>query len=99
MEQTIEQMRYQLEEQLGKGFDTQEEYDNYQVLKEQYEDETHDYSFSKREITGQLDIIMTTRENDFPNLDDVTRADYLDLVNQLAKFDKGQADFYQNQLK
>lgn len=99
MEQTIEQMRYQLEEQLGKGFDTQEEYDNYQVLKEQYEDETHDYSFSKREITGQLEIIMTTRENDFPNLDDVTRDDYLDLVNQLAKFDKGQADFYQNQLK
>lgn len=99
MEQTIEQMRYQLEEQLGKGFDTQVEYDNYQVLKEQYEDETHDYSFSKREITGQLEIIMTTRENDFPNLDDVTRDDYLDLVNQLAKFDKGQADFYQNQLK
>lgn len=99
MEQTIEQMLYQLEEQLGKGFDTQEEYDNYQVLKEQYEDETHDYSFSKREITGQLEIIMTTRENDFPNLDDVTRDDYLDLVNQLAIFDKGQADFYQNQLK
>ncbi|MEI4408145.1 DUF5962 family protein, partial [Streptococcus agalactiae] len=71
---------------------------NYQALKEQYEDETLDYSFSKREIIGQLEVIITTRENDFPDLDEVTKGEYLDLVEQLDNLDKGQADYYRKQL-
>ena len=95
MTQTVEAMRYQLEEWLAQGFTTPEDRANYQALKEQYEDETLDYSFSKREIIGQLDIIITTRENDF---DEVTKEGYLDLVAQLDNLDKGQADYYRKQL-
>ncbi|WP_153601818.1 DUF5962 family protein, partial [Streptococcus suis] len=78
--QTLEEMRYQLEEWLAQGYTSPEDRANYQTLKEQYEDETLDYSFSRREITGQLELIITSRENDFPNLDEVTKAEYLDLV-------------------
>ena len=71
---------------------------NYQTLKEQYEDETLDYSFSKREITGQLELIITSRENDFPNLDEVTKVEYLDLVAQLDELDQEQANYYRKQM-
>ncbi|BBA92570.1 DUF5962 family protein [Streptococcus ruminantium] len=98
MTQTVEDIRYQLEEWLAQGFTSPEDRDNYQALKEQYEDETLDYSFSKREIIGQLEVIITTRENDFPDLDEVTKEEYLDLVEQLDKLDKGQADYYRKQL-
>ena len=98
MTQTVEDIRYQLEEWLAQGFTSSEDRANYQALKEQYEDETLDYSFSKREIIGQLDIIITTRENDFPDLDEVTKEEYLNLVAQLDDLDKGQADNYRNQL-
>ncbi|MGQ7334078.1 DUF5962 family protein [Streptococcus suis] len=98
MAQTLEEMRYQLEEWLVQGFASPEDRGNYQSLKEQYEDETLDYSFSKREITGQLELIITSRENDFPNLDEVTKAEYLDLVAQLDDLDKRQADYYRKQL-
>ena len=98
MTQTVEELRYQLEEWLAQGFTSPEDRANYQALKEQYEDETLDYSFSKREIIGQLDIIITTRENDFSNLDEVTKEDYLNLVAQLDDLDKGQADYYRKQL-
>ncbi len=98
MTQTLEEMRYQLEDWLAQGFTSPEDRANYQTLKEQYEDETFDYSFSKREITGQLELIITSRENDFPNLDEVTKAEYLDLVAQLDDLDKGQADYYRKQL-
>lgn len=98
MAQTLEEMRYQLEEWLAQGFTSSEDRANYQTLKEQYEDETLDYSFSKREITGQLELIITTRENDFSSLDEVTKAEYLDLVAQLDDLDKGQADYYRKQL-
>ncbi len=98
MTQTVEDMRYQLEDWLAQGFTSPEDRAAYQSLKEQYEDETLDYSFSKRDIMGQLGLIMTTRENDFPNLDDVLKADYLDLVAQLDELDKGQADYYRKQL-
>ncbi|HFR3718704.1 TPA: DUF5962 family protein [Streptococcus suis] len=94
MAQTLEEMRYQLEEWLAQGFTSSEDRANYQTLKEQYEDETFDYSFSKREITGQLELIITSRENDFPNLDEVTK----DLVAQLDDLDKRQADYYRKQL-
>jgi hypothetical protein len=98
MAQTLEEMRYQLEEWLAQGFTSPEDRANYQALKEQYEDETLDYSFSKREITGQLELIITSRENDFPNLDEVTKAEYLDLVSQLDELDHEQADYYRKQL-
>ena len=98
MAQTLEEIRYQLEEWLAQGFTSPEDRANYQALKEQYEDETLDYSFSRREITGQLELIITSRENDFPNLDEVTKAEYLDLVAQLDDLDKRQADYYRKQL-
>lgn len=98
MTQIVEDIRYQLEEWLAQGFTSSEDRANYQVLKEQYEDETLDYSFSKREIIGQLDIIITTRENDFSNLDEVTKEEYLDLIAQLDDLDKGKADYYRKQL-
>lgn len=98
MTQTVEDIRYQLEEWLAQGFTSPEDRDNYQALKEQYEDETFDYSFSKREIIGQLEVIITTRENDFPDLDEVTKEEYLNLVAQLDDLDKGQADYYRKQL-
>ena|SRR3712207_3692504 len=98
MSQTVEELRYQLEDWLAQGFTSLEDRANYQALKKQYEDETLDYSFSKREIIGQLDIIITTRENDFPDLDEVTKEDYLDLVAQLDNLDKGKADYYRKQL-
>ena len=98
MGQTVEEMRYQLEEWLAQGFTSSEDRGNYQTLKEQYEDETLDYSFSKREITGQLELILTTRENDFPDLDEVMKAEYLDLVTQLDELDQEQADYYRKQL-
>ncbi|MEG3303336.1 DUF5962 family protein [Streptococcus suis] len=91
-------MRYQLEEWLAQGYTSPEDRVNYQNLKEQYEDETLDYSFSRREITGQLELIITSRENDFPNLDEVTKTEYLDLVAQLDELDKRQADYYRKQL-
>ncbi|HGA2192103.1 TPA: DUF5962 family protein [Streptococcus agalactiae] len=98
MTQTLDEIRYQLEEWLAQGFTSPEDRANYQALKEQYEDETLDYSYSKREITRQLELIITSRENDFPNLDEVTKAEYLDLVAQLDDLDKGQADYYRKQL-
>ncbi|HGA1217672.1 TPA: DUF5962 family protein, partial [Streptococcus suis] len=98
MTQTLEEMRYQLEDWLAQGFTSPEDRATYQTLKEQYEDETLDYSFSKREITGQLELIITTREYDFPNLDEVTKAEYLDLVAQLDELDQEQADYYRKQL-
>ena len=98
MTKTEEEIRYQLEEWLAQGFTSPEDRANYQTLKEQYEDETLDYSFSKREITGQLELNNTTRENDFPILEEVTKAEYLDLVAQLDDLDKRQADYYRKQL-
>ncbi|MFS5321634.1 DUF5962 family protein [Streptococcus agalactiae] len=98
MAQTLEELRYQLEEWLAQGFASPEDRGNYQSLKEQYEDETLDYSFSKREITGQLELIITSRENDFPSLDEVTKAEYLDLVAQLDELDQEQANYYRKYL-
>lgn len=98
MTQTVEDMSYQLEESLVQGFTSSEDRANYQALKEQYEDEILDYSFSKREIISQLEAIIATREDDFPNLDEVTKKEYLDLVAQLDELDKGHADYYRKQL-
>ncbi|MGQ7572518.1 DUF5962 family protein, partial [Streptococcus suis] len=40
MTQTLEEMRYQLEDWLAQGFTSPEDRATYQTLKEQYEDET-----------------------------------------------------------
>lgn len=98
MTKTIEDLRYQLEEWLAQGFTSPEDRANYQALKEQYEDETLDYSFSKQEIVGQLEVIITSRENDFPDLDEVTRDGYLELVSQLEELDEDTANYYRKQL-
>ena len=98
MAQTLEEMRYQLEEWLAQGFTSSEDRANYQALQEQYEDETLDYSFSKRDITGQLELIITSRENDYPNLDEVTKVEFLDLVAQLDELDQEQTNYYRKQL-
>lgn len=98
MTKTVEEIRYQLEEWLAQGFTNPEDRANYQALKEQYEDETLDDSFSKREITEQLELIITSRENDFPSLDEVTKAEYLDLVAQLDELDQEQANYYRKYL-
>ncbi|HFI0151271.1 TPA: DUF5962 family protein [Streptococcus suis] len=98
MAQTLDEIHYQLEEWLAQGFTSSEDRANYQTLKEQYEDETLDYSFSKREITGQLELIITSRENEFVSLDEVTKAEYLDLIAQLDELDQEQANYYRKQL-
>lgn len=98
MTKIVEDMRYHLEEWLAQGFNSPEDRANYLALKEQYEDETLDYSFSKWELTGQLELMMTNREYDFPNLDEGTRVEYLDLVSQLEELDKKQAAYYRNRL-
>ncbi len=98
MPQTLEEMRYQLEEWLAQGYTSPEDRANYQTLKEQYEDETLDYSFSRREITGQLELIITSRENDFPNLDEALLQEYQGLVEQLKEYDVAQAESYTRRL-
>ena len=74
---------YQLENMLVSGSKSQDEYERYQELKKNYEAETMDYSFSVREITNQLEIMIETRENDFPNLDGALLQEYQGLVEQL----------------
>ena len=54
----MEDTYYQLEEALVQGFQTPEEYQTYKELKEHYEEVTGDYSFSKRELTSQLEISL-----------------------------------------
>ncbi|MQQ53153.1 hypothetical protein GEZ89_09585 [Streptococcus mitis] len=81
MVKTIEEIRYQLEEWVAQGFTSSEDSSDYQDLKEQYEDELLDVSFSKREIISQLEVIITTRDNGFPDLEEVTKEEYLDLAS------------------
>ncbi|HEM5166194.1 DUF5962 family protein [Streptococcus halichoeri] len=89
---------YQLEEMLVAGFKSQEEYDLYQTLKAGYEEETLDYSFSIREIISQLEVIIQSRENDFPNLEEGALQDYQVLVERLRGYDVSQAESYTRRL-
>ena len=83
---------YQLEEALVQGFQTPEEYQAYKELKEHYEEETCDYSFSKRELTSQLEIALQNhRGEDFEEHD---KEEYLDLVQKLEEFDSSLATHY-----
>lgn len=82
-----EDLYYELEEMLTLGFKNNVEYERYIELKDSYEEETLDYSFSIRELTNQLEVIINTKENDFPNLDECLHGEYLYLVNELKRLD------------
>ena len=72
----------------------QDEFECYQELKQNYEAETLDYSFSVREIVSQLEVIIETKENDFPDLEAGLLHDSQTLVECLRKHDVVQAEFY-----
>ena len=82
-----EDLYYELEEMLTLGFKNNVEYERYIELKDSYEEETLDYSFSIRELTNQLEVIINAKENDFPNLDECLHGEYLYLVNELKWLD------------
>ena len=84
----MEDTYYQLEEALVQGFQTPEEYQAYKELKEHYEEVTGDYSFSKRELTSQLEISL---QNHF---EEHEKEEYLDLVQKLEEFDSSLATHY-----
>ena len=92
--ETIMTIYYQLENMLVAGFKSEEELQRYQGLKAEYEEETLDYSFSIREIVNQLEIIIQSRENDFPNLEEGLLQDYQELVEYLREYDVSQAEKY-----
>lgn len=82
-----EDLYYELEEMLALGFKNNGEYERYIELKDSYEEETLDYSFSIRELTNQLEVIINTKENDFPNLDECLYGEYMYLVSELKRLD------------
>lgn len=88
----MEDTYYQLEEALVQGFQSPEDYQDYKKLKEHYEEVTGDYTFSKREIMSQLEIAL--QEHRGVDFEDYEKEDYLDLVQQLEKFDLKDAAFY-----
>lgn len=92
--ESIMTIYYQLENMLVAGFKSEEELQQYQGLKAEYEEETLDYSFSIREIVNQLEIIIQSRENDFPNLEEGLLQDYQELVEYLREYDVSQAEKY-----
>lgn len=98
MTDQFENMKHQLDNLLSEGFSTPEQYEAYRDLKVQYEEATGDVSFSIREVTGQLEVIMTNRETFFPDLDEGIRVDYLDLVERLEELDSTKAAYYRRQL-
>jgi len=88
----MEDTYYQLEEALVQGFQTPEEYQAYKELKEHYEEVTGDYSFSKRELTSQLEIALQNHRGlDF---EEHEKEEYLDLVQKLEEFDYSLATHY-----
>ena len=93
----MEDTYYQLEEYLVQGFQSPEEYQAYKELKEHYEEVTGDYTFSKREITSQLEIAL--QEHRGVDFEDHEKEDYLDLVQQLEKFDSKDAAFYRRMVE
>ena len=88
----MEDTYYQLEEALVQGFQTPEEYQDYKKLKEDYEEVTGDYSFSKRELTSQLEIALQNHRG--VDFEEHEREEYLDLVQKLEEFDYSLATHY-----
>lgn len=89
---------YQLENMLVSGFKSKDEYKLYIELKKNYEAETQDYSFSIREITNQLEVIIENRDNVFPYLDDVLVLEYTTLIEKLKEYDGKLAEKYMRRL-
>ena len=88
----MEDTYYQLEEALVQGFQTPEEYQDYKKLKEHYEEVTGDYSFSKRELTSQLEIALQNHRG--VDFEEHEKEEYLDLVQKLEVFDSSLATHY-----
>ena len=88
----MEDTYYQLEEALVQGFQTPEEYQAYKGLKEHYEEVTGDYSFSKRELTSQLEIALQNHRG--VDFEEHEKEEYLDLVQKLEEFDSSLATHY-----
>lgn len=84
--ESIMTIYYQLENMLVAGFKSEEELQRYQGLKAEYEEETLDYSFSIREIVNQLEIIIQSRENDFPNLEEGLLHSFLSIAFEKIAF-------------
>lgn len=99
MTEQFDHMRTQLDNLLSEGFTTPEQVEAYQDLKLQYETATGDRSFSVRELAGQLEVIMSNRENAFPDLDGGVLAEYLELIERLEPLDGDQASYYRRQLE
>lgn len=79
---------YQLENMLVAGFKSVDEFERYKELKKAYEEETFDFSFSIRELVSQLEIIIETKENDFPYLEETLKVEYRNLVDLLKSYDE-----------
>ena len=75
----MEDTYYQLEEALVQGFQTPEEYQAYKELKEHYEEVTGDYSFSKRELTSQLEIALQNHQG--VDFEEHEKEEYLDTLS------------------
>ncbi|HES9772866.1 TPA: hypothetical protein VPM20_001459 [Streptococcus pneumoniae] len=88
----MEDTYYQLEEALVQGFQTPEEYLAYKELKEHYEEMTGDYSFSKRELTSQLEIALQNHRG--VDFEEHEKEEYLELVQKLEEFDSSLATHY-----
>ena len=88
----MEDTYYQLEEALVQGFQTPEEYQDYKKLKEHYEEVTGDYSFSKRELTSQLEIALQNHRG--VDFEEHEKEEYLDLVQKLEEFDSSLSTHY-----
>lgn len=88
----MEDTYYQLEEALVQGFQTPEEYQAHKELKEHYEEVTGDYSFSKRELTSQLEIALQDHRG--VDFEEYEKEEYLDLVQKLEEFDSSLATHY-----
>lgn len=80
----------QLDEMLTIGFTTFEDLEQYRELKQSYELETQDYSFSARELMGQLERLLDDRAS----MDVGRRQEYLELVEQLEAYDQSKANYY-----
>ena len=93
----MEDTYYQLEEALVQGFQTPEEYQAYKELKEHYEEVTGDYSFSKRELTSQLEIALQNHQG--VDFEEHEKEEYLDLVQKLEEFDSKDAVFYRRMVE
>lgn len=93
----MENTYYQLEEALVQGFQSPEDYQAYKELKEHYEEVTGDYTFSKREITSQLEIAL--QEHRGVDFEDHEKEEYMDLVQRLEVFDSTAATFYRRMVE